>query len=143
MKRSWIKRKSPFQKLWKNLSGSRGESTDNLPNEHCQGNPTASHVECPPTEKQSPKISFKRSFKKGPKTKQWDRIRAELKIRFEIVGITRCEICGSDLSLGFSHRKRRRNCDEDELYRAILCCQTCHKDIDSVNLIINTRNEQP
>jgi hypothetical protein len=88
----------------------------------------------------------------GPRTKQWVRIRNELKKRFAGVGITFCELCGSRFGLGFAHRKRRRNCDEAELHIAALLCTDCHHSVDAhgsdhmynaVNEIIRNRSVQP
>ncbi len=88
----------------------------------------------------------------GPRTKQWVRIRNELKKRFAAVDLTRCEVCGSRFGLGFAHRKRRRYCDEAELHICALACSTCHDDIDghgpdhmyeTVNNIIYNRFVQP
>ena len=88
----------------------------------------------------------------GKKTREWDSIRKELKERFEKVGLTRCELCGSDWSLGFAHRKPRRYCDHDELYKTALLCQEHHQECDAkgheimfltINTIIENRKVQP
>ena len=68
-------------------------------------------------------------LKRGKKTKKWDAVRAKIKKDFEARGITRCEVCGTGLYLGFAHRKKRRfiPLDDPELYIVALLCVTCHE----------------
>lgn len=71
---------------------------------------------------------------RGKKTVEWESIRAELKIAFARLGITRCELrypgCWTDDSLGFAHSKKRRNCSGRDLWTVILSCNGCHDKIE-------------
>jgi hypothetical protein len=71
---------------------------------------------------------------KGKKTSEWEKVRRNLKPRFERAGITRCELayalCMHDNYLGFAHAKKRRNLGPGELSVVILACQNCHGDIE-------------
>lgn len=71
-------------------------------------------------------------LKAGSKTKEWNRIKAELKKEFEEKGITSCEIglesCTGDNFLGFAHTKKRRNVTD--LKRVVLACNNCHSRIE-------------
>ena len=64
----------------------------------------------------------------GKKTKAWDAERAKLKVRFEAVGITECELRYKDCSvndfLTFAHTLKRRNVID--LSRVVLACLNCH-----------------
>ena|SRR5215475_12207203 len=66
----------------------------------------------------------------GKKTQQWERIRRILKIRFEGVGLTYCEVgykgCWRDNGLSFAHYDKRRFLNEEQLYIAVLACANCH-----------------
>lgn len=78
---------------------------------------------------------MKRSgFKRKPT--KWDKIRSELKVKFEAAGITTCELhypgCFRDNYLGFAHSKRRRHIVGDEIYEVILACNPCHDLLDSL-----------
>lgn len=72
--------------------------------------------------------------RRGPKTREWDRVRAKLKPQFQRAGITRCELryegCSGDNFLGFAHTKKRRNCSLVELSIVILACNGCHDRIE-------------
>lgn len=62
---------------------------------------------------------------RGKKTKQWDKVRAELKKEFYDKGIISCEICGYADALSFAHRVKRRYIakdDEAELRCVALLC---------------------
>lgn len=77
---------------------------------------------------------MKRSgFKRKPNA--WDKIRAELKVKFEAAGITTCELhypgCFRDNYLGFGHSRKRRNANTPELMREVaLLCSPCHEAIE-------------
>lgn len=65
------------------------------------------------------------------KTALWNKTRAQLKIEFEKNGITRCEVCGSGMYLGFAHRYKRRFITTiEELKICALLCVTCHENIE-------------
>ena len=59
---------------------------------------------------------------------------ALLKKKFEELGITRCEICGSDYGLTFMHRQKRRyyNTAEElsDLNKVILACMADHRRLE-------------
>lgn len=95
------------------------------------------------------KTAMKRA---GKKTREWENVRKEIKGRFLLADITSCEVCGSDFCLSFAHRKPRRYCDKEELYKVALLCQEHHQHCDSkghdymfnfVNSIIEKRSVQP
>jgi len=69
-------------------------------------------------------------LKAGRRTKEWDRIRADLKPLFEAVGITWCEFrytgCWRDNGLSFAHTDKRRFLKGDQLYVVALACANCH-----------------
>jgi hypothetical protein len=97
-------------------------------------------------------IRRKKGLGAGKKVKQWDAIRAKLKVAFAKAGIIRCEVCGIDNYLGFAHRFKRSKCSYEELHIVALLCNRDHdifeamsheamfKEIDS---IINRRRVQP
>ncbi len=75
----------------------------------------------------------------GKKTKAWATARASIKRRFEKVGITTCELrgsekvpheCGNDNYLGFAHDAKRRKLTAEDLYRVILICNFAHDIIE-------------
>lgn len=70
----------------------------------------------------------------GKRTKEWEATRAKLKVRFERVGITVCELgypgCWRDNGLTFAHSKKRRNIGPGELEEACLACIVCHDAIE-------------
>ncbi len=82
------------------------------------------------------------------KAKVWNRVRAQLKIEFEKMGVTRCEVCNAAYPLGFAHRlKRRHITDETELRVVALLCNPDHEKIEyggnmyeDINAIIANRN---
>lgn len=101
-------------------------------------------------------IKRRTRLKAGEKTKAWDRIRKKLIERFQDAGITTCELqysgCWHDNALGFAHRKKRRFCTEEELWKCVLCCTNCHQKIEYirhdamyqiVNDFIGRRAQQP
>lgn len=67
----------------------------------------------------------------GRKGKEWETTRARLKVRFAAVGITRCEMCGRDDTLGFAHRLKRRNITTlKELETVALLCAEHHDSLE-------------
>jgi sugar phosphate isomerase/epimerase len=74
------------------------------------------------------------------RTKQWDKVRKNLKIEFEERGITYCELCGNNSFLSFAHKDRRRKYysrtlgeEEEELGKfenVLLLCVPCHQKIE-------------
>ena len=89
---------------------------------------------------------------KGRKVKEWDGARAELKKAFAAVGITRCEICGTDWALSFAHARKRRNLAPGELYVCALICIPHHDELEvlpeaemcaRIHAIIDARTVQP
>jgi len=72
--------------------------------------------------------------KAGKRTKDWERVRRNLKPKFERVGITTCELryegCWSDNGLGFAHTKKRANLGPGELSVVALLCNSCHDKIE-------------
>ncbi len=91
----------------------------------------------------------------GKKADQWEKTRADLIVRFEQAGITRCEMqgpgCFRNNFLSFAHSKKRRYItSQDELEEVALLCQKCHHraeyDPDMYNIIsgiIARRKVQP
>ncbi len=62
---------------------------------------------------------------------QWSKIRAELKVSFEAMGISACEKCASRFNLSFAHRFKRRHInDEAEMRKVALLCVPCHQKIE-------------
>ena len=70
----------------------------------------------------------------GQKTREWERVRAQLKPRFARARITRCEFrftgCWRDNSLGFAHLRKRRNLKPGELETVALACGPCHDKLE-------------
>lgn len=73
----------------------------------------------------------------GKKTKAWDAERAKLKVRFEAVGITTCELrgrlnheCTWDNYLGFAHAAKRRKLAPEDLGHVILIDNNAHDIIE-------------
>lgn len=91
--------------------------------------------------------------RKGKRGLAWDRTRAKLKVRFERAGLTRCEVCGTDNALGFSHSKPRRMiATQADLEEVALLCNADHHEADShgherqeqiIKYIISKREIQP
>jgi hypothetical protein len=80
-------------------------------------------------------ISRSTPLKAGRKTKEWDRVRARLKVKYAAMGITTCELgypgCKYDDWLSFAHGRKRRYLVGDELESlVILCCCNCHSRIE-------------
>lgn len=77
------------------------------------------------------RTALKRLGKKGL---AWEKVRRELKVRFERAGITSCEArgygCWNDSGLGFAHKKKRRNLGPGELSEVALLCNICHDRIE-------------
>lgn len=74
--------------------------------------------------------------RRGKKTLEWYKARAELKKEFERMGITACELrlkgCTSNFALSFAHRiKRRFITTEQELKIVALACLNCHNIIEA------------
>lgn len=78
-------------------------------------------------------LRSKRPMKRaGKKTKEWDRVRVGLKVKFQRAGITSCEAgfegCWHDNALSFAHSKKRRLCVTPELMEeCALMCVPCHE----------------
>jgi hypothetical protein len=76
-------------------------------------------------------------LKAGKRTKEWQRVREQLKPRFEAVGITRCEFnfngCWRNNALGFAHLRKRRNLREGELKVVALACNSCHDILEAMS----------
>jgi len=70
----------------------------------------------------------------GKKGLAWEKVRRELKVKFQRAGITACEIrghgCWYDNGLGFAHAKKRRNLGPGELSVVALACCVCHDRIE-------------
>lgn len=70
----------------------------------------------------------------GKKTREWDKARAELKVKCIREGRTHCELrypgCWGEAH-GFCHSLKRRNITSPELLReAILGCNSCHQRLE-------------
>jgi len=70
-------------------------------------------------------------MKAGRRTKEWNKVRAKLKIEFQAMGITHCELgypgCRRDDWLSFAHGLKRRHLTGDQLKTlTILACTVCH-----------------
>lgn len=89
------------------------------------------------------KSKLKRGTKRlgpGKKTKAWESERAKLKRKFAKVGITTCELqgsnkvvheCGGDNYLGFAHDAKRRKLRPEDLGRVALVCNFAHDIIEN------------
>jgi 5-methylcytosine-specific restriction endonuclease McrA len=69
--------------------------------------------------------------RRGPRTREWEKVRRSLKCEFTAKGITTCELrlpgCRFDDQLSFAHRVKRRFINtEEELRNVILVCIPCH-----------------
>ena len=65
------------------------------------------------------------------RVKLWNKIRAKLKVEFERMGLTTCEVCGGTFGLSFAHRYKRRFIhDEEELATVALLCQRHHEELE-------------
>lgn len=71
-------------------------------------------------------------IKAGKKTKEWAKVRKELKKDFETMGITTCELrvegCWNNNALSFAHTLKRRNVTD--LKRVVLACVPCHQKVE-------------
>jgi hypothetical protein len=75
-----------------------------------------------------PRKPHHKGLSRGKKTRKWDDVRRELKVEFEKMGVTRCEICGIGEWLSFAHRMKRRYIHTaDELRFVALLCIPCHE----------------
>lgn len=95
--------------------------------------------------------------RRGKKTLEWDKARAELKKEFMEMGVTTCEFRGRECmhndGLTFAHRAKRRFITTPaELRRVALLCYVCHQAIeglghkpmfDIITFIISHRTDQP
>jgi hypothetical protein len=62
---------------------------------------------------------------------RWETARRKLKVKFERMGVTRCEVCNAAFPLGFAHRLKRRFIKtDDELLTVALLCNPCHERIE-------------
>lgn len=71
----------------------------------------------------------------GKRTKEWEQVRAILKIEYEAMGIVSCELnyegCKRDAWLSFAHGLKRRHLQGDQLKTlTILACTPCHDVIE-------------
>jgi hypothetical protein len=76
-------------------------------------------------------------LKPGKRTREWERRRAKLKIRFERAGITHCEVmypgCHGNYGLSFAHPAKRRFLKGDQLDVVVLACIfNCHKKLEAM-----------
>ena len=71
-------------------------------------------------------------IKAGKKTKEWNKVRLQVKKYFIDQGITTCEIrlkgCTNNYPLSFAHTKKRRFVTD--LSRVVLCCLECHHKVE-------------
>ncbi|HLL74858.1 MAG TPA: hypothetical protein VK421_06300 [Pyrinomonadaceae bacterium] len=71
--------------------------------------------------------------KVGKRTRLWQRVRRGLKAAFAAMGITRCEVCGTDENLGFAHAKKRRHLESEADWREVALL--CNRDHDALELL--------
>lgn len=75
-------------------------------------------------------------LKPGKRMKKWAKVRKSLKVEFEAVGITACELglegCTGNDGLGFAHALKRRNIKEIESAPVLLLCNSCHWQIEKL-----------
>lgn len=94
--------------------------------------PTSSTPKSKDTQSNGKKSSKNGSLSpRGKKTREWESVRAKLKVRFERAGITTCEVraegCWRDDGLGFMHTLKRRNIvTPQQLEEVALGCNHCH-----------------
>lgn len=73
--------------------------------------------------------------RRGKKTAEWDRVRAEIKKKFEAHGVTTCELRGSQCWnrgwLSFAHSKKRRLMQGTDIWEVALLCTVCHQNIEA------------
>lgn len=114
LKRTVLRRRRTALKAWTKSKGDESKSSQ-------------------PFQVSRPKATPK--LKAGPRTKEWDRVRAILKVEFEAMGITSCELnysgCKRDDWLSFAHGLKRRHLQGDQLKTlTILSCTPCHDVIE-------------
>lgn len=72
----------------------------------------------------------------GKKGHEWEKVRRQIKPKFERAGITTCELelpgCWFDNGLTFAHAKKRRNLGPGELSVVALACCHCHDHIEAM-----------
>ena len=71
----------------------------------------------------------------GRRTREWEKVRRQLKCKFVGMGVTTCELqlpgCMFDNGLGFAHALKRRHITTDEdMRRVALLCNNCHNAIE-------------
>lgn len=75
-------------------------------------------------------------LKPGEKTKEWEDIRGEVKVRFAKAKITKCELkrkgCWKDNALTFAHTDKRRKLTKEDLYNVVLACTPCHMEVEAL-----------
>lgn len=76
-------------------------------------------------------------LKPGKKTLEWARVRAKLKVRFQLNGITRCEAtfphqCWHTSGLSFGHSKKRADIVGNEIEECALLCPTAHEHVEAL-----------
>jgi hypothetical protein len=73
---------------------------------------------------------------RGPKTRGWERIRAQLSRLFFLHDVVSCELrltgCWGSGALGFSHKLKRRKLTSEQLYDVALLCNPCHDQIENL-----------
>lgn len=95
-------------------------------------------------------------MKPGKRTKEWNRIRAKLKPKFEAAGITECEFrfqgCWFNDGLSFAHCDKRRFLKGIQLEEVALACMPCHYLLEmlsreqmgiEIRSVIASRERQP
>lgn len=140
MKRTQLKRKTPMKRVSKTLAEkieAHAESGKKWRSELLR------------------KASISR--KPGKKVKAWDAARKKLKVAFQEVGITSCELqlfgCMRDFGLSFAHAEKRRFIvTPAQLNECAISCASCHLLIEAltheemamrVREIIASRETQP
>jgi 5-methylcytosine-specific restriction endonuclease McrA len=66
----------------------------------------------------------------GKKGWAWEKVKRQIKPKFQAAGITVCEICGGDYFLTFAHARKRRNLKKGELSVCALLCRECHDKVE-------------
>lgn len=77
----------------------------------------------------------RKTLRAGKKTKEWNRVRAQVKREFAAQGITTCELkyegCRNGDWLSIAHGRKRRKLQGNELKTlTILACVPCHERIE-------------
>lgn len=79
----------------------------------------------------------------GKKGREWAAVRRKLKVEFEAMGVTRCELklpgCMVNWAMSFAHCRKRRFLKPDvpkdspgSLWCCALACQSCHTTIEQL-----------